>query len=68
MMNVFSSMSSSVTFSPHSFNWELILYKAELYSLAILKSCNLRYISHIELLGGLLFSGGRRSLFTHSIK
>ena len=44
MVNVFSSMSSPVTFSPHSFNWELILNNAKLYSLIVLKSYNLKYI------------------------
>ena len=38
MVNVFSSLSSSMTFSPHSFNWEIILNNAKLYSLTVLKS------------------------------
>lgn len=43
-VKVFSNISSSVTFSPHNFNWEVILNNAELYSLALLKSCSLRWI------------------------
>ena len=38
MVNIFSSMSSSMTFSPHSFNREIILNNAKLYSLTVLKS------------------------------
>ena len=44
MVNVFFSISSSVTFSNYSFNYELILNNAELYSLTVLNSCNLRCI------------------------
>ena len=44
VVNVFSNMSSSVTFSPHNFNCEVILISAKLYSLTLLKSCNLRCI------------------------
>ena len=68
MMNIFSSMSSFMTFCLHSFNWEPILYNAELYSLAVLKSVNLRCISHIEVLGELQFSIGHISPSTHSIE
>ena len=65
MVNIFSSMSYFVTLCPHSFNWEMILNNAKLYSLIVLKSCNLRYASsHIELLGGSQFSGGHISLST----
>ena len=35
MVNDFYSMSSSMTFSTHKFNCELILNNAELYSLAV---------------------------------
>ena len=51
MVNVFSSMSSPMTFSPHNFNWELILNNAELYSLTVLKSYNLRCILSYRAFG-----------------
>ena len=51
MVNVFSSMSSFVTFSPHILNWELILNDAELYSPTILKSCNLKCIQSYQAFG-----------------
>ena len=55
MVNGFSSMSSYVTFSPHNFNWKLILNNAELYSLTILKSCNLRCIQSYRAFGRITF-------------
>ena len=41
-INVFSKMSSSLTFSLYSFNCELILNKLELYSFTNLKSYSLK--------------------------
>ena len=61
MMNVFSSMSSSVTFFSHSFNWALILNNAELYSLTVLNLATSSASSHIELLKESQFSGGHIS-------
>ena len=51
VVKVFFNMSSSVIFSPHNFNWELILKSAELYSLTVLKSCNLRCIQSYRAFG-----------------
>ena len=47
----FSNMSSSLIFFLHNFNWELILKSAELYSLTVLKSCNLRCIQSYQAFG-----------------
>ena len=44
LVNVFSNMSSSVIFSPLNLNCEGILNSIELYSLTLLKSCNLRFM------------------------
>ena len=49
--NIFSNMSSSVLFSPHNFNFELILKSAELYSATLLKSCSLKLIHSYLALG-----------------
>ena len=52
VVKVFSNMSSfMIFFSPCNFNWEPILNNAELYSLTILKSCNLKYIQLYWVLG-----------------
>ena len=49
MVKVFFSISSSMTFSQHSFNWELILNNTEFYSLTVLKSVTSGASSHIKL-------------------
>ena len=52
LVNVFSNMSSSVTFSPHNFNCEVILSSVELYSLHFWNLATLGASNHNELLGG----------------
>ena len=44
VVKVFSNMFSSMIYSPHSLNWELILNNVKLYSLIVLKYCNLKCI------------------------
>ena len=61
VVNAFSSISSSVTFSLHNFNWKLILNNVELYSLTILKLATLSASSHIKLLGESQFFSGHIS-------
>ena len=51
VVKVFSNLSSSVIFSPHNFNWSLILKSVELHSLTILKSCNLKCIQSYQAFG-----------------
>ena len=50
----FSNIISSVIFSTHSFNCEVIMYSAELYSYTDLKSCSLRASIHYKQLEKLL--------------
>ena len=49
--NVFSNMSASVIVSPHSFNFETILNRAELYSSTDLKSWILRFLQSYRAFG-----------------
>ena len=51
---VFFNMFSSMIFSPHNFNWELILKSVELYSLTVLKSCNFRCIQSYQAFGRII--------------
>ena len=51
VVNVFSNISSSLIFSPHNFNCEVIQYSAELYSCTNLKSCSLRAFHLLRALG-----------------
>lgn len=52
-----SIISKLLIISPYSFNWEVIINVAELYTRIDLKSCGLRWIQSHQLMGGLPTSG-----------